>query len=107
MMVDQLAARIRDGIGFRDAPGIRKVSDVSTASLEAFQLYSQALNALFNTRMDDAQQLLERAVAIDPKFAEAYLQLADASGFRGLLGLQQSTSARPRIMPIGWENGNG
>ncbi len=41
VLVDQLAARIRDGIGFRDATGIRKVSDVSTASLEAFQLYSQ------------------------------------------------------------------
>ena len=88
-LVDQLAARIRDGIGFRDAPGIRKVSDVSTASLEAFQLYSQAVDAMPNTRMDDAQRLLERAVAIDPTFAEAYLQLADASSFRGLLGLQR------------------
>jgi tetratricopeptide (TPR) repeat protein len=89
VLVDQLAAQIRDGIGFRDATGIRKVSDVSTASLEAFQLYSQAENAFVNTRMDDAQSLLERAVAIDPAFAEAYLRLADASRFRGLLGLQQ------------------
>ena len=89
VLVDQLAAQIRDGIGFRDATGIRKVSDVSTTSLEAFQLYSQAVDALFNTRMDDAQKLLERAVAIDPTFADAYLQLADASNFRGLLGLQR------------------
>jgi eukaryotic-like serine/threonine-protein kinase len=89
VLVDQLAAQIRDGIGFRDATGIRKVSDVSTASLEAFQLYSQAMDALLNTRMDDAQNLLERAVAIDPTFADAYLQLADASNFRGLLGLQR------------------
>ena len=39
VLVDQLAARIRDGIGFHDATSIRRVSDVSTTSLEAFQLY--------------------------------------------------------------------
>ena len=89
VLVDQLAAQIRDGIGFRDAIGIRKVSDVSTASLEAFQLYSQGVDALVNTRMDDAQKLLERAAAIDPTFADAYPQLAAASNFRGLLGLQR------------------
>ena len=89
VLVDQLAAQIRDGIGFRDATGIRKVSDVSTTSREAFQLYSQGVDALFNTRMDDAQNLLERAVAIDPTFAGAYLELADASRFRGLLDLER------------------
>jgi tetratricopeptide (TPR) repeat protein len=89
VLVDQLAAQIRDGIGFRDATGIRKVSDVSTTSLDAFRLYSQGVDALFNTRMDDAQKLLERAVAIDPTFADAYLQLADASNFRGFFGLRQ------------------
>jgi tetratricopeptide (TPR) repeat protein len=89
VLVDQLAARIRDGIGFRDATGIRKVSDVSTSSLEAFRLYSQAEDALINTRMDDAEKLLERAVAIDPGFADVYLHLATASSFRGLVGLQR------------------
>ena len=88
-LVDQLAARIRDGIGFRDATSIRRVSDVSTTSLEAFRLYSQAEDALFNSRMDDAEELLERAVAIDPTFADAYVQLADASKFRGFVGLQR------------------
>ena len=106
-LVDQLAAQIRDGIGFREATGIRKVSDVSTASLEAFQWYSQGLDALFNTRMDDAQNLFERAVAIDPTFADAYLQLAEATGFRGLLVSSESTFARRRSMPTGWENDNG
>src|SRR5262245_29417948 len=88
-LVDQLAAQIRDGIGFRDATGIRKVSDVSTTSLEAFQLYSQGVDALFNTRMDDAQNLFERAVAIDPTFASAYLHLANASSFRGQPDLER------------------
>jgi tetratricopeptide (TPR) repeat protein/predicted Ser/Thr protein kinase len=88
-LVDQLAARIRDGIGFQDATSIRRVSDVSTTSLEAFRLYSQAEDAMFNSRMDDAEELLERAVAIDPTFADAYVQLANASRFRGFVGLQR------------------
>ncbi len=88
-LVDQLAARIRDGVGFHDATSIRSVSDVSTTSLEAFRLYSQAVDAMFNSRMDDAEELLERAVAIDPTFADAYMQLAYASRFRGLMGLQR------------------
>jgi tetratricopeptide (TPR) repeat protein len=47
------------------------------------------MDALLNTRMNDAQDLLERAVAIDPTFADAYLQLADAANFRGLLRLRR------------------
>ena len=41
-MVDQLSARIRAGIGFGGATNVRGVADVSTASLEAYRLYSQA-----------------------------------------------------------------
>ena len=89
VLVDQLAARIRDGIGFREATDIRKVSDVSTVSLEAFQLYSQGVEAYINARVDDATQLLERAVAIDSTFAEAYLHLANVNYFRGRLDLQR------------------
>jgi TolB-like protein len=46
VLVDQLAARIRDGIGFRDAASIRRVSDISTTSLEAFRLYSQGMGVV-------------------------------------------------------------
>jgi tetratricopeptide (TPR) repeat protein len=65
------------------------VADVSTTSLEAFRLYSEGLDALFNTRMNDAQASFERAIAIDPTFADAYLQLADAANFRGLVRLRR------------------
>jgi TolB-like protein/predicted Zn-dependent protease len=76
VLVDQLAARIREGVGFSDVTGIRPVVDVSSSSLEAYRLYSQALDAYVTVRWADAQKLFEEAIAIDPGFAEAYLQLA-------------------------------
>ena len=81
-LVDDLAARIRTGIG--DTHDIKRVSDVSTSSLEAYRLYSLGIDAYGIYRMDEAQQRLEAAVAIDPAFAEAYQQLASIMGFRQL-----------------------
>lgn len=83
-MVDQLSARIRAGIGFGGAPSVPGVAEVSTASLEAYRLYSQGSEARANGRNEDAQRLLDQAVAIDPKFAEAYIELAAVSGPRRL-----------------------
>jgi tetratricopeptide (TPR) repeat protein len=82
-MADRLSARIRQQIGFRGATNVRGVADVSTASLEAYRLYSQGSDARVNGRNDDAQRLLDQAVAIDPTFADAYLELAALSGPRG------------------------
>jgi TolB-like protein/Tfp pilus assembly protein PilF len=75
-LVDQLAARIREGVGFADASDIRPLIDVSTRSVEAYRLYTQALGATDELRWNEAQLFLREAVAIDPGFAEAYLQLA-------------------------------
>jgi tetratricopeptide (TPR) repeat protein len=75
-LVDQLAARIREGAGFSGVTDVRRITDVSSSSLDAYRLYSQALDASVTVRWDDAQTLLEQAVEIDPNFAEAYLQLA-------------------------------
>jgi TolB-like protein/Tfp pilus assembly protein PilF len=82
-LVDQLAARIRDGVGFRDTGSIRGVADVSTDSLEAYRLYSLGVDAYNNVRPEDAQTLLEKAVAIDQAFAGAHLHLALLSDFMG------------------------
>ena len=81
---DQLAARIRDGVGFRDAGAIRHVADVSTSSLEAYRFYSEGLTAYGNTRSDDAKDLFEKAVTIDSGFAQAYLHLALVCGHLGM-----------------------
>ena len=83
-LVDQLAARIRDGVGFDDAGAMRHVADVSTSSLEAYRFYSEGLTAYTNTRTADARNLFEKAVAIDPAFAQAYLHLALVCGHLGM-----------------------
>ena len=83
-LVDQLAARIRDGVGLRDAAPIRHVADVSTSSLEAYRFYSEGLTAYNNTRSLDARSLFEKAVAIDPTFAQAYFHLSLVTGQIGL-----------------------
>jgi tetratricopeptide (TPR) repeat protein/predicted Ser/Thr protein kinase len=75
-LVDQLAARIRGGVGFRDDSQIRNIAAVSSTSVAAYRLYSEGLNARVNLRWDEAQRLFERAIAIDPAFAEAHLQAA-------------------------------
>jgi tetratricopeptide (TPR) repeat protein/TolB-like protein len=82
-LTDQLAARIRDSVGVGDGGEVRPVADVSSASLEAYRLYSQGLDAAANLRLEEAWPLLQQAVRIDPTFAEAYLQLALTSGAAG------------------------
>ena len=82
-LVDQLAVRIRDNVGLGDAGDARPVAEVSSASLEAYRLYSQGVDAYASLRLDAARDLLLQAVAIDSTFAEAYLQLALLSGPAG------------------------
>ena len=89
-LVDQLATSIRRRIVDASSGGhIRGIAEISSSSLEAYRLYSEAVHAQINTRWDDAQGLLERAVAIDPEFADAYLQLAFVNFFRQNPGLRQ------------------
>ena len=91
-LVDDLAARIRTGIG--DTREVKRVAEVSTSSLEAYRLYSLGVDAFGNTRMDEAQQRLEAAVAIDPAFAEAYQALSAIMSFRGLARPQREYLAK-------------
>lgn len=88
-IVDQLASRIRDGIGVLDGAPVRGVAEVSSASLEAYRLYSQGVEAYHNVRLEEATRLLEAAVAVDPSFAQAYLQLALLADFRDLPGARR------------------
>ena len=73
---------------------VRNVANVSSRSLEAYRLYSEAVKAASNLRMADAEKLFKAAIAIDPSFAEAYLHLAHVSGHLGRKdGTPASTSS--------------
>ena len=75
-LVDQLTDSIRASLDMGDRPGGKALADVTTPSLEAFQLYTQGQEASRNFRLEDARELLEKAVDIDPSFAMAYFELA-------------------------------
>ena len=74
-LVDELTGRIRSSLQMDDSPADRPLADVTTPSLEAFQLFSDGLDARRNLRWQDARRLFERAVANDPSFAMAYSEL--------------------------------
>jgi Tfp pilus assembly protein PilF len=58
---------------------------VSTPSLHALQLYTQADELMHHfATQETAAELLERAIAEDPKFASAHLQLGYTYANRGL-----------------------
>ena len=75
-LVDELTERIRVGLRMTDAPATPRLAEVATASLEAYRVYSEALDARRNLRYADARRLLERTIQIDPSFALAHFELA-------------------------------
>jgi serine/threonine protein kinase/Tfp pilus assembly protein PilF len=77
--IDELSKGIALGIGI-DQKRIEEsrihIADVTTDSIEAYNLYVQGVDQLFKIYLDEAQESLEKAVAIDPTFASAYRMLA-------------------------------
>jgi tetratricopeptide (TPR) repeat protein len=61
------------------------LQDVTTSSVEAWRLYTEALGLHYQAKDSEAIPLLERAVELDPAFA---LALADLGTFHGNLGHQ-------------------
>jgi len=53
-----------------------QITEVTTNSIEAYNLYLKGVEEFFKLYLDEAQQSLEKAVAIDPTFATAYRYLA-------------------------------
>ena len=74
-LVDELTGRIRSSLQMGDSPADRPLADVTTPSLEAFQFFSDGLDARRNLRWEDARQFFEQAVVNDPSFAMAYAEL--------------------------------
>ena len=81
-LADDLSARIRAGFNVEPSPGVRKVADVASGSVEAYRAYSDGVEAFYNARFDAAAKLFESATRIDPGFAMAHYQLAVLAEFR-------------------------
>jgi tetratricopeptide (TPR) repeat protein len=82
-LVDELTGRIRASLNVGDQPAGRPIAEVTTPSLDAFQLYTEGYHAILNVRYGHARTLLEEAVKIDPSFAMAYYQLSFLAERRG------------------------
>jgi eukaryotic-like serine/threonine-protein kinase len=95
--IDQLSRRIRRRIGervqtLRDAPPL---AQVTTSSLAALRLYSQAMHAI-RAEGDEGKgiALLEEAIAIDSTFAMAHRRLGVSLGNRGASRTRQVEALR-------------
>jgi len=79
-MVDDLANRLKTSLGLagqQAASDINKdISKVLTTSTEAFKFYAQGLQADVTGDSNLAISYFEKAVAVDPQFAMAYLWMA-------------------------------
>jgi serine/threonine protein kinase/tetratricopeptide (TPR) repeat protein len=81
--IDEISRTIRRGIAPPalkiETPG-RKIIDLTTSSMEAYDYYLKAREAGDNFFYADARGFAEKAVALDPTFALAYYVLARAAG---------------------------
>jgi len=77
--IDELGKQIATGIGLPTtvvASEQKVVADVTTSSLQAYNLFLRADEDMDKMYYLDARRFLERAVALDSTFALAYLRLA-------------------------------
>ena len=81
--IDEISRTIRRGIAPPalkiETPG-RKIIDLTTGSMEAYNYYLKAREADDKFFFADARKFAEKAVALDPTFALAYYVLAKAAG---------------------------
>jgi tetratricopeptide (TPR) repeat protein len=91
-LVDELTGRIRASLEVAELGSSRPIAEVTTPSLEAYQLYTEGHQAMLQVRYADAREALEKAVEIDPSFAMAYASLSQVAETRG-----ESTLAREYI----------
>ena len=76
--IDALSQDIREKAGesLREIRGGEPLAQATTASLDALRAFTEADRLFATTETGRARDLLERAVALDSTFAQAWLQLA-------------------------------
>ena len=113
--VRRLSNRVRETLGEKTAlvqQSDKSLEKVTTPSLHALQLYTQADELMRVDKQDVAAQLLERALAEDPGFPSAHLLLAYTYANRGMdakarpefqraFDLADTTTDRERFFIIG------
>ena len=81
--VDEISRAVSRGIGrpiLKIEMPQAKVMDLTTTSMEAYNYFLRGRDDVDNLYAADAKKFLEKAIALDPAFAVAYLYLARAEG---------------------------
>ncbi|HEY7818378.1 MAG TPA: tetratricopeptide repeat protein, partial [Vicinamibacteria bacterium] len=81
-LVDELTRWVRDSVSVGPPKALTPIPplrEMTTTSLEAFRLYSEGLEARRHVRIADARKHFTDAVALDPGFALAYLELQEVA----------------------------
>ncbi|HKH50026.1 MAG TPA: protein kinase, partial [Thermoanaerobaculia bacterium] len=85
-LIDELAMAVHRKLKVaRPSAAPAAIQDVTTSSVEAWRLYTEALRLTNQAKSSEAVALLEKAVELDPGFA---LALADLGTLHGNLGHQ-------------------
>ena len=75
-LVDELSAAVRNGFEVERAPDLpENVQAITTASIDAWRLFSESRSFIRQGKVTEAIALLEEAVEIDPQFALALVNL--------------------------------
>ena len=85
-LVDELTGRIQAGLEVNAPTEARTLAEVTTSSLEAYQLYSDGTEAFNNARFSEARRLFEQS-----RGNRSFLCFGPSGSFQGLL----RTAARP------------
>ena len=95
---DEIAVQVTRALELTlDADAMERMKGQGTQNLDAYLAYLQARALLAGDRVADVQQaieLLERAVALDPNFAAGYVGLAAAELFVGEYDVTDDRQAR-------------
>jgi len=79
--IDEISRVVSRGIG-RSALKVEmplpKITDLTTSSMEAYNYFLRGRDDVGNLLASDAKKFLEKAIALDPAFAIAYLYLSKA-----------------------------
>ncbi len=84
--IDELSREISKGIGIPAGTSGQKgqnISDVTTASMEAYEHYLKGKENFDKFYFDEAKRHFEKALELDPRFAMAHFMLGQTSGQMG------------------------
>jgi serine/threonine protein kinase/tetratricopeptide (TPR) repeat protein len=100
--IDELSREISKGVGLSErdaAKGSKSITEVATASMEAYEYFLKGQEDFDRYYFDDARVSFEKAVEKDPKFALGYFYLTRV--YKQLAEAPQAAEAMDKFKKLG------